>query len=56
MDSSVPSVAGDAKRTEAYYGVENVADTELQFFFNAKRRIDACMNYTIPPLALEQNQ
>jgi hypothetical protein len=44
------SVAGDAKRTEAYYGVENVVDTELHFFFNAKRRIDACMNYTIPPL------
>jgi len=52
MDSSDSfSVAGDAKRTEADYGIENVVDTELHFFFNAKRRIDACMNYTIQPLA-----
>ena len=52
MDSSDSfSVAGDAKRTEADYGIENIVDTELHFFFNAKRRIDACMNYTIPPLA-----
>ena len=52
MDASdSSSVSGDAKRTEAYYGIENVVDTELRFFFNAKRRIDACMNYTIQPLA-----
>lgn len=38
MDSSDSfSVAGDAKRTEADYGIENVVDTEL----HAKRRIDA---------------
>jgi hypothetical protein len=40
MDSSDSfSVAGDAKRTEADYGIENVVDTELHFFFNAKRRM-----------------
>ena len=45
-----------AKRTEAYYGIDNVVNTESQFFSNAKRRIDACMNFTIPPLAARTEQ
>ena len=53
MDASdSSSVSGDAERTEAYYGVENVIDAETRFFLNAKRRIDACMNYTRPALAV----
>jgi signal transduction histidine kinase len=50
--SASSSVSGDAERTEAYYGVENVIDAETRFFFNTKRRIDACMNYTRPALAV----
>ena len=33
-------------------GVENVIDAETRFFLNAKRRIDACMNYTRRALAV----
>jgi two-component system, OmpR family, sensor histidine kinase VicK len=41
-------------KTEIIYGVENVIDAELQFFSKTKRggRIDTCMNYTRPPLAI----
>jgi hypothetical protein len=50
--SASSSVSGDDERTEAYFGVENVIDAETRFFLNAKRRIDACMNYTGPALAV----
>ena len=50
--SASSSVSGDAERTEAYFGVENVIDAETRFFLNAKRRIDACMNFTRPALAV----
>ncbi|HEY7572727.1 MAG TPA: HAMP domain-containing sensor histidine kinase [Nitrososphaeraceae archaeon] len=53
---SSSSVPESAKKTEAYYGVENVVNTELQFFSNAKRRIDACMNFTIPSLGTRTEQ
>ncbi|HZA63575.1 MAG TPA: hypothetical protein VE573_11930, partial [Nitrososphaeraceae archaeon] len=40
-------------KTEIIYGVENVIDAELQFFSKTKRgKIDTCMNYTRPPLAI----
>jgi two-component system, OmpR family, sensor histidine kinase VicK len=40
-------------KTEIIYGVENVIDAELQFFSKTKRgRIDTCMNFTRPPLAI----
>jgi len=34
------------------YGVANVIDAELEFFANSKKRIDTCMNYTRPSLAV----
>ncbi|MDP9289421.1 MAG: ATP-binding protein, partial [Thermoproteota archaeon] len=34
------------------YGVDNVIDAELQFFANSKTKIDTCMNYTRPSLAV----
>jgi two-component system, OmpR family, sensor histidine kinase VicK len=34
------------------YGVDNVIDEELEFFANSKKRIDTCMNYTRPSLAV----
>jgi signal transduction histidine kinase len=39
-------------KTEIIHGVENVIDAELRCFF-ANKRIDTCMNYTRPPLAIE---
>jgi hypothetical protein len=40
-------------KTEIIYGIESVIDAELQFFSKTKRaRIDICMNYTRPPLAI----
>jgi signal transduction histidine kinase len=36
-----------------YYGTENVLKAELRFFANSKEKIDSCMNYTRPQLAIE---
>ena len=44
--------AGRARRTEVLHGTEDVLDAEVRFFSNTKRRIDTCMNYTRPPLAV----
>jgi two-component system, OmpR family, sensor histidine kinase VicK len=41
------------ERTEVLYGSENVVCAELRFFSEAKSRIDTCMDYTRPPLAIE---
>ena len=41
------------ERTEVLYGSENVLCAELRFFSEAKSRIDTCMDYTRPPLAIE---
>lgn len=50
---SVPNTPdGDAERTEVLYGTENVINKELQFFSRAKNRIDTCMDYTRPSLAI----
>ena len=46
------SVAG-TERTEVIYGSSNVISRETQFFSNSKLRIDTCMDYTRPTLALE---
>jgi two-component system sensor histidine kinase VicK len=35
------------------YGIDNVINTELQFFSKTRGRIDTCMNYTRPSLAIE---
>jgi hypothetical protein len=40
------------EKTEVLNGTDNVIDTELQFFANSKQRIDTCMNYTRPSLAV----
>ena len=41
------------KKTEVLYGSENVIGAELRFFSEAKSRIDTCMDYTRPALAVE---
>jgi signal transduction histidine kinase len=39
-----------------HYGTQNVLDTELQFFSKSNEKIDTCMNYTRPQLAIEIKQ
>ncbi len=40
------------ERTEVLHGTSNVMDKEVQFFSNAKFKIDTCMDHTRPSLAL----
>src|SRR5919206_1707015 len=42
----------EGKLTEVLYGEQNVIGSELRLFSNSKKKIDACMNYTRPPLAI----
>jgi hypothetical protein len=51
FESYVTSVAGTEK-TEVVYGTSNVLNTEIQFFSNARLKVDTCMDYTRPSLAL----
>ena len=45
------SIAGSEK-TEVVYGSSNVLNAEIQFFSNARLKVDICMDYTRPSLAL----
>jgi two-component system, OmpR family, sensor histidine kinase VicK len=47
----VTSIAGSEK-TEVVYGTLNVLNAEIQFLSNAKLKVDTCMDYTLPSLAL----
>jgi hypothetical protein len=47
----VTSIAGSEK-TEVVYGTSNVLNMEIQFFSNARLKVDTCMEYTRPSLAL----
>jgi two-component system sensor histidine kinase VicK len=47
------SDTNNSERTEVLYGTQNVLDTEIQFFSNSHEKIDTCMNYTRPQLAIE---
>ncbi len=42
-----------SERTEIVRGSENVIDAGLKFISNAKARIDACLDYTRPALAVD---
>jgi signal transduction histidine kinase len=44
------------ERTEVLHGKHNVVNTVLQFTSNAKSRIDACIDYSRPSLAIEIEQ
>jgi two-component system sensor histidine kinase VicK len=45
-----------SERTEVLHGEQNVVNTMLQFTSKAKGRIDACIDYTRPSLAVEIEQ
>ena len=51
FESYMTSIAGSEK-TEVVYGTSNVLNTEIQFFSNARFKVDTCMEYTRPSLAL----
>jgi hypothetical protein len=57
-DSLTTQAPPDAisERTEVLHGEQNVINTVLQFTSNAKSRIDACVDYTRPALAVEVEQ
>src|SRR5919199_2951769 len=46
------SYFSEGKLTEVLYGEQNVISSELRLFANSKKKIDTCMNYTRPPLAI----
>src|SRR5919199_132471 len=43
----------NAGNSQVLYGIDNVVSAELQFFSKTRQRIDTCMNYTRPTLAIE---
>src|ERR671933_1955517 len=43
----------NAGNSQVLYGIDNVVSAELQFFSKTRERIDTCMNYTRPQLAIE---
>jgi hypothetical protein len=45
------SIVGSEK-TEVVNGSSNVLNKEIQFFSNARLKVDTCMDYTSPSLAL----
>ena len=51
MTISEPSNA-ISERTEVSHGEQNVIRIELQFFSDSDQKIDTCMNYTRPALAI----
>ena len=42
----------DSEKTEVVYGTSNVLNMKLQFFSNARLKVDTYMDYTRPSLAL----
>lgn len=50
---TIPSASTSSERTQVLYGTANVIKKETQFFSQTKRRIDACMDYTRPVLAVQ---
>ncbi|HMH10354.1 MAG TPA: hypothetical protein VK553_06565, partial [Candidatus Nitrosopolaris rasttigaisensis] len=56
METALPSTTGKSERTEVFHGKQNVINRVLQFTSNAKSRIDACVDYSRPSLAIEIEQ
>jgi two-component system, OmpR family, sensor histidine kinase VicK len=56
MTTEASSSDAITERTEVLHGEQNVVNTVLQFTSKAKSRIDACVDYTRPLLAVEIEQ
>jgi two-component system, OmpR family, sensor histidine kinase VicK len=54
--STATSSSNTQNTTRLIEGIDNVLNTELRFFSNARKRIDTCMNYTRPELAIALEQ
>ena len=39
--------------TEIFYGIDTVMNTVLQFLYQTKGKIDACVDYTRPSLVID---
>ena len=50
------NIKAEEATTRVIYGVQNVLEAETGLFQKAKDRIDTCMNYTRPPLAISLPQ
>jgi len=48
----VEDANNNAEKTEVLHGIGNVINAELQFFSITKKKLDTCMNYTRPQLAV----
>ena len=56
MTTASPTSDTIRERTEVLHGEQNIINTVLQFAYKAKNRIDACVDYTRPSLAIEIEQ
>jgi two-component system, OmpR family, sensor histidine kinase VicK len=51
--SSFSHIKNAKERTEVVYGIDNVINTVLQFLSQTNNKIDACVDYTRPTLAID---
>ena len=51
--SSYSPIKNAEERTEVVYGIDNVINTVLQFLSQTNNKIDACVDYTRPSLAID---
>jgi hypothetical protein len=52
LASRTDNTINNNKKIEILFGNSNVISAELRFFLNSKKRIDTCMNYTRPQMAI----
>jgi two-component system sensor histidine kinase VicK len=50
------NIKAEEATTRVIYGMQNVLEAETGLFHRATDRIDTCMNYTRPPLAISLPQ
>jgi two-component system, OmpR family, sensor histidine kinase VicK len=51
--SSFPPTKNTQERTEVVHGIDNVINTVLEFLSQTNNKIDACVDYTRPSLAID---
>ena len=51
--SSSKFIKNSQERTEVNYGIENVIRIVLEFLSQTNNRVDACVDYTRPSLAID---
>ena len=56
LPKSAATTPSSLEKTEIFHGEQNVVNTVLQFTSKTKSRIDACIDYTRPSLAIKIEQ